>query len=305
MAVLSPSLDGVVSKWLVEKGTWDVHVLAAMSHVVMRSRPCERDDVVLDVGANLGFFGLLAWQANCHVVAFEMQPLMHKAIRTSLCLARRSTVASAGEEKERHFNLVAFPVHEIPWMKVGYRPPRLGHSSNIGGVGLAVVPCEPGASDGCHEMRTVRVDTSVDKFAHGKTVAIAKVDVEGHEFRALLSMYSLFEAERVDNVLFELNPRVQGLETAAATLHYVRSFGFRLYLLPFTYPDASLAWPSIDLEPIFDVDKFVLDVDDGRVDRQERFVDILATRQPEKLGFPSDASLPATIPAGPALTARS
>ena len=153
MAVAGYPAD-MVSQWLGDFGLWDVHVLGVISHALARAPPGD-DEVMVDAGANLGFFGLFAAHSGFPAVAFEMQPRLHRVINTSLCLA---------EDSKFPYRLVPRPISDVEIELLVAEPQN--SSTNLGGLGLEAFSCDPndgGTVDltGCTKTKTVRIDAII------------------------------------------------------------------------------------------------------------------------------------------------
>lgn len=64
--------DKYVSRWIVERGTWEPKYVSGMLTALRASS--DRHPVLLDVGANIGFYTLAAARAGFRVHAFEPVP---------------------------------------------------------------------------------------------------------------------------------------------------------------------------------------------------------------------------------------
>ena len=276
MTIVDPSFDQAVSKKLKLSGQFDSHILAMLSHVQQRATQSAATPLVLDVGANLGFFGLLSAHRGFRTIAFEMQPLMQQCIAISQCMYP-DTLAEL---------LVVVPgvVSELDGEPYAVQKPLKG--GNLGGI---AVGCDSGRPEDCDSVLGKRIDTSVREIARergwSERVAIMKLDVEGFELHAILSMTRLLEAGLVDNIAMEFTPGHVGLEKSKALLHYLRALGYSLYLVPFTEPASGVAWPAERLKPVLDIDEFSAFIAEGRDGRWEGMTDLLATRDPASLGL--------------------
>ena len=153
--------ENMISEWLGDFGLWDVHVLGVISHALARAPPGD-DEVMVDAGANLGFFGLFAAHSGFPAVAFEMQPRLHRVINTSLCLAKDSKVP---------YRLVPRPISDVEFELLVAEPKEIElegslASANLGGIGLEEFTCDPndgGTVDltGCTKTKTVRIDAII------------------------------------------------------------------------------------------------------------------------------------------------
>jgi FkbM family methyltransferase len=142
-----------------------------------------RGDIFADVGANLGYYTVLAAErvgASGRVVAFEP----YAPVRARLL---------------RNVALNEFSHVEVVPLCVGAR---------AGTAYLAPPACEQNA--GTAEMRTEQSPGStpasvvpLDEALHGRTPALVKVDVEGHEAEVFAGASALLSSEDAPSIVFE------------------------------------------------------------------------------------------------------
>lgn len=190
-------------------------------------------DVVLDVGANVGFISLLAARLvgpAGRVVAFEPVP-------ANAGLARRNAARNG------------FGHVEVVQAAVGDRDGRcrLVLARHAGGAALAGAPTPP---DACGELEVALV--TLDGWLAARAgslpgpVRLLKVDVEGAEEAVLRGAAALLRGQR-PRVLLE----VDAAGPAAAEARYescralLEGFGYSVERLPDAYP--GLAWRVIHL----------------------------------------------------------
>jgi FkbM family methyltransferase len=145
--------------------------------------------VVVDVGANVGFFTLLFAKlfSQCDVHAIEPNPYSVERLRQNLAvnprLRRRVTVhACAAGAEDSSVKLTAYPgAKGHAWVRIG-------------------IEAEPGMFD--YQVPQKRLD---DLFPDGKNpVRLMKIDVEGYELEVLKGATTLVERDK-PIVVFEVS----------------------------------------------------------------------------------------------------
>jgi FkbM family methyltransferase len=205
----------IIGQYIYYFGLWEPDITA---WVTRRLAP---GDVFLDVGANIGYYSLLASRLvgpRGSVVAVEASPATFRALSDN--------IAMNGVVNVRPVNVAASD-----------RPGRLklyrGHEHNTGlatvveGHGFeleAEVPAAPLNSIlTAGEMRRLR---------------LAKIDVEGAEAQVVAGMGALIEQGRPDlEVIIEINPALlerQGTSTQAVLAPFLRA-GYHAYVLANDY----------------------------------------------------------------------
>ena len=246
MAVLRN--DKVVSKHILEFGLWDVHVLDALQFILTQN-PCENGkSIVLDVGANVGFFGLYAMARNCSVAFFEPQNGAGDAIEWSLCMMSRmnhraqlirqpvlnkSAVLFPDMADEKHFNTgsLGFDWCSKPKARCKARP-----AAHLDNYMLGSSASRPNVI--------------------GDSIIVMKIDVEGFEMDVLKTATRLMETRAIKNILLELTPNIVRVEENSRMLRTLLANGFQLAeILRVTKPIADTSKPFLSrVRPVRSVD---------------------------------------------------
>jgi len=230
MATMHSVKDKAVSEKIKNHGLWDPMILGPMQFILQQS-PCDSDSIVLDVGANIGFFGLFALSMHCDTVMFEPQKQTAAAIRASLCINehiyRRKGLRAA---------LIAKPVAKQS--TVMFPTKYTVHGQNTGGISR--MDCS-NAEAKCEEFASVSLDEFVlgpmgKGLSMGKQrIRVLKVDVEGYEGDVFESMTQLLQRHLVDNVLFELIPYIRGAEESKSIVRLLHQYNYTLAESPFAF----------------------------------------------------------------------
>jgi len=158
-----------------------------------------RGGLMVDVGANLGYFSLL-WAAarpDNRVMAFEASPRNVPLLRRNV---ERNGFGSRVE-------IAAVAVGKAPG-KLGF---SLGPQEQTGWGGVTMDPSDTNVT-----VDVVRLDDIVNSLPE---IALLKIDIEGADTWALLGCERLLRARRVKEIWFEANkPRMRslGIEPDAA-----------------------------------------------------------------------------------------
>ena len=187
--------------------------------------------LVVDVGANFGWYTLLSLALGCHVVAFEPIPtyanILALGLRRNPGFTARTTLhrAVVAEEAGRNFTVkvpIANPLSG--WLK------HLGMTSMVGEHGLI-----KGFPDNWMHFNvsspSVRVD---DVVPPDVPVCMLKADVEGYEPAVLRTAERLLSSGRVHAVQLEVTTspdRRVASETVEALAH-LETLGFTVRQLP-------------------------------------------------------------------------
>jgi len=153
-------------------------------------------DIVVDVGAHVGFYTLLAATRNpsARVIAVEPDPYNLAALRANV---RRAGVSNV----------------EIVPAAVSDRTGHAPFQQSLGTIGSSLISRDGTGPSRQIEVETTTVDSLVGSTA-GRTLLV-KLDVEGAELLAVRGAVSAFREAAVVTALLELNPRA--LEDSGAS----------------------------------------------------------------------------------------
>lgn len=192
-----PKKDVDVSLALATTGNLEPRITDIMQKAFVATGCCEAGGYFLDVGANFGFFSLLAAKAGCRVVAWEPVPRFAAFLEYGVQLNRLEPLVHVrqrvvGKTREGELADVVVPNRGI-WGVAG-----------VNGMNL-----DPEVkNDGALEVVRVPVE-AVDSVVPPETpVCMLKVDVEGFEPEVFRSAANLFRRGSVQNVVFEYSPGI-------------------------------------------------------------------------------------------------
>jgi FkbM family methyltransferase len=198
-----------IQRWIYLFGVWEPNLSTWMSSYL---RP---GDVVVDVGANIGYFTCLASQAvggEGHVVAFEPVPAILTALRANI---DRNGISNVDVLPY----IAADESGEAPMFQAGEH--NLGRSSTD-------------ASEGFEPVGSVKMVKAADVIdpALWSRIRVIKIDVEGDELRVLRGLEPILAALPKDAaVVAEIAPdrlAARGMTTRQA-MALMENLGFRAY----------------------------------------------------------------------------
>jgi FkbM family methyltransferase len=170
---------------------------------------------MLDVGANTGYYGLLAAKLGHSVIQFDLQPTCLKILRNSVIANgfadRVITVASGVSDSYANIS--------VPDEGCDGRFPASAHERKSFGKFQRTTPLRP-----------------LDAFLANqddKTIILMKVDTEGNEKRVLDGSRDYFKTRRILNAIVEVTPSKKfwennGItkEEVVQTLQEIIDFGY-------------------------------------------------------------------------------
>jgi FkbM family methyltransferase len=174
----------VLGRTLAASGVWEPKPTAAFESLLSPG------DVCVDVGANVGYFTLLASRLvgpEGHVYALEPEPQAYEALCSNLELNAVSNVTALALAAGAEARLAPLFV-----------PP----AGNLGRVSLRRQPDLPASRE---ELVSVRTVSSLVSGAELERLRLVKIDVEGYEVEVLRGLEELLEAGVRPAVLVEVH----------------------------------------------------------------------------------------------------
>lgn len=221
----------LIQRYIYMFGTWEPHMTSWLS------RRLQPGDTFVDVGANIGYFSLVASRLvgeTGHVVAVEASPLFHQRTlaqaRFNGCRNVRAVNAAVSDARES----LTF---------------TLASSRNMGAN--SVVPYD-GPAESTFEMEACPLPELLSD-AEIASARVIKIDVEGAEGSVVRGMIPMLGRLRPDaEITVEVTPeRMARLgDSADELLVTMREHGFHVYRLandysPVSYPAALCGAPAV------------------------------------------------------------
>ncbi|MFD7016379.1 FkbM family methyltransferase [Streptomyces sp. NPDC059928] len=214
----------IIQRYLYLFGVWEPHMTRWLRG---RLRP---GDAFIDVGANIGYYSLLASQlvgAGGQVVAIEASPVFHRRLVRQVALNRRTNIRAVNEAVADSRRTLTF---------------TLASSHNMGAN--SIVPYEgPAESSFEVEARPLAEVLSAAEVARARVI---KIDVEGAEGSVVRGLAPVLDRLRPDaEITVEVTPgRMAQLgDRAEELIDTMRAHGFHAYRMandyaPQSYPAA-------------------------------------------------------------------
>lgn len=179
---MSVDLRQFVDRTIYCMGEWEPHESALIQKLL------KPGDCFVDVGANIGYFSLLAAKLvgpEGKVFAFEANARTHALLLENLARNDARQVAPQ-------------------WLAVGEQSGHaIIHHYEPGNAGGDVARL----ADGGDTKNRVRMER-LDEVLAGTPIALIKLDIEGGEAKALRGASGLLDGDHAPDLLFELTPRL-------------------------------------------------------------------------------------------------
>ena len=205
--------------------------IGTLFDTILQSPPSHRQPIVLDVGANSGYYSLLAASHNASVYAFELQRTCVAGIKDRL------TANPHLQSNVMVFNVGLGDADII----------ALSNDSDMcdGGFGTQGLTSKSGERGRRDSVAVIVPPTSV--VQEWWTIDLVKMDTEGGEVGVLKHMIPLIKSGRVKNVIVEILPpawhaRRHSFEESAGLFAHMLALSKHAVLLhdPTEFPSAAV-----------------------------------------------------------------
>ena len=193
-------------------GRYEDESLQLVERYIQEKMPESKNQVALDIGANIGNHSIFFSTYFRKVYSFEPNPIAHDILKINAKYATSNK------------NVI---------------PIQLGLSAQEGQLPFSINPSNIGSSrvSLCNDNKICsnnKISVRVEKadalgFLQKETIALIKIDVEGHEFNALQGAANIIKVNK-PLILFEQNTDdiVNGKSQA---IDYLASIGYRFYTI--------------------------------------------------------------------------
>jgi FkbM family methyltransferase len=214
--MLVDTRDAMVTPWLVLDGLWESHATGWLQQALGTGQ------VFVDVGANVGYFTLLAGSLvgpQGTVVAIEAHPRLAELLRRNVIINGRHGYITTWQRAAWS---------EATGLKLHMRE-NFASNSSVGSIGADALT-RLGDSEEMVEVQAVRLDDLLADVAH---IDIMKVDVEGAEVQVFQGLERTLTANPGITILFEWSPaQIEDVgDEPAALVALLTAHGFTFRLL--------------------------------------------------------------------------
>jgi len=212
-----------IGRSLTHRGMFELAVVEAMFRLI------EPGDLVLDVGANIGFMSAAAAcsHADIEVIAYEPHPELFRRL-----LRNRDRWVAERPGLKNRIRLVEAAVSEHPGTATLHIPDNFAGNQGI----ASLVGGNDVSGTTALTVATAAIDDIVDQ--EGRDIGLLKIDIEGHELAAFRGAARALRHGKIRNIVFEDH---QGIASNAA--RFLASHGYELYFL------SKLPWRPVMCEP--------------------------------------------------------
>lgn len=218
-AEISCDTSKIIGRALYKNGVYEL----ATSELVWKLLKQKPDALFVDIGANIGYYTLLASNAlggNGQIISFEPVPYLYEKLVGNINGGNINNYQYAVSSKDG-VALLSIPQYA---------------DSNDGIATLEI--CEKSLES--YEVKTITLDNFIDR-----EIFILKMDIEGHEYSALSGAVKLLSHRKIKHIVFEdHNIKDSGISELLQSFGYtIFSIGWDFYgplIKPLSEPKSSL-----------------------------------------------------------------
>ena len=218
---------------------------------------CAKGGLMLDVGANFGYYSFLAAKMGCRVVAWEPVPAFRSFVAAALRLNNLT----------HRVHLRPAVVSDVPGVPINMTVPLKGiwGTASVGGLNV-----DPSIRSPTYQVRSV--SETLDQVVT-ETPCIMKLDVEGYEPSVLKGARRFLAEHAPAAILTEYTPGVmerqrnwRRLPEYPASLRQFSDAGYAIWHLFGTSKGSAhileQSWASLELPPLAEVTRRSLDAEE-------------------------------------------
>jgi len=212
-----PRTDRFISQNIHRSGQWDNDITTLIRYLI-KSEECKPGGKCLfvDVGANIGFFSVIAADADLRVVSFE--PMYSNSWRLLSTVERNSF--------SKQWTFFENAVSNVTGKFVAVRPTDSKINKSNGRIVPGLNERDHGSRYGIDYVSTVKLD---DIFPKSTVITVMKMDVEGHEGLALRGAQRLLCHGIVKHIIAEwTDVKKNGYCDHIRVLKWMKALGYRI-----------------------------------------------------------------------------
>lgn len=211
----NPRTDRYISGSIHRSGMWDAGITRLLQTLLRREKK-RGGQLFVDVGANIGYFSLIAADHGHRVIAFE--PMRANSWRLVSSVKRNGM--------EAQWTLYENAVSDKAGRAVELKPTDLTTNRSNGRIVGERQQVTPQGAYGVDYVWTVRLD---DVVPEGSDVVVMKMDVEGHEGLTLQGASKTMCRSIVRHVIAEwTDVRTNGYCDHTRALAWMKALGYRI-----------------------------------------------------------------------------
>jgi FkbM family methyltransferase len=199
-----------IGRSLCNHGLFEIAVVEALFRLI------DPGDLVLDVGANIGFMSAAAAASRAaSVIAFEPHPVLFERLARNF--AEWTTQRADMQGRLRALQVA---ISDAAGEATLHIPDAFSGNQGI----ASLVDCAPTAGMTTVAVRCVTIDQVIAE--EGRPVGLMKIDVEGHEMAALRGAAAALQQRRIRDIIFEDH---RGIDSDVCRV--LTSHGYSIYFL--------------------------------------------------------------------------
>lgn len=269
-----------ITKSIYRSGVWEKIELTFYQYILGSGSQCSQDTVIVDVGANVGFFSGYFASTGCRVYSIELQARMANWNLATLMLnekfdgqfthLRVGLSNEAAEIEVRSATKASWYVAEMSTDGAGKYYDAL-------------------SKEGSYVTEKSFIRTFDDMFVDVAEIYFMKMDIDGHEMKAFAGMKNTLAAKKVKHIQLEFDPFLweeaggHDVKYGLTIAHLIATSGYHVYTIPdppFNDPiDNTLGVHTCKLPQINGVSYGVQRIPDENV---KAWIDALPGRYPRK-----------------------
>ena len=194
--------EDLISGDLIKNNIWEEQIT---KQYVDMLKKINKNDLIIDVGSNIGYYSLIAAAYNYQVFAFEPFEKNYNKFETSIFLN------SFYNNITLYKNIVSDTSNKFKSLEIVPGP--------IINYGCITINNDKG------NIKTI----ALDDLNISKNIGILKIDVEGHEYEVIEGCKKLITNNQVKNIIIEISPKFLDIKYCLDIIQFIISNSYYIY----------------------------------------------------------------------------
>jgi FkbM family methyltransferase len=186
-----------IANFIMQRGTWEPTITNFFQYILGAGATCSPDKTVVDIGANIGYFSGYLVACGCKVISVELQARMANWDVATMMLNQKL------DGQFKHYSM------GLSNTKADVEV----HSATGAGSWFVaeIASADTGSyyeelKDGRYVVEKARLRKWDDLFADVDSIYFMKMDIDGHEAKAIDGMRGTIKARKIKHMQLELDP---------------------------------------------------------------------------------------------------